>query len=39
MNNKEKKKFDFPIDLNYYFEEDFPFDFEIERLPFSKINY
>ena len=39
MNNNKKKKFDFPIDLNYYFGEDYPFDFEIERLPFSRINY
>lgn len=32
-------KFDFPIDLNFYFGKNDPFDFEIERLPFSKINF
>jgi len=32
-------KFDYPIDLNFYFGENDAFDFEMERLPFSKIYF
>ncbi|KKN09838.1 hypothetical protein LCGC14_1042610 [marine sediment metagenome] len=39
MNDNKKKKFDFPIDLNFYFGDEFPFDFEMEGLPFSRIYY
>lgn len=39
IKNNEKMKYEFPIDLQFYFGENYPFDIETERLPFSRIYY
>ncbi len=39
MKNNKTNKYNFPVDIHCYFGEVPPFDFEIEKLPFSKIYF
>ena len=39
MKNNNLEKYEFPVDLKFYFGEEYPFDIEIDELPFSRIYY